>query len=105
MGREQQVACSTAGGANMRFEIRIPRAKLCANTFGGDLIRARIVGCAWARHVVRNWARRYRRDHRVNRRVFGFRCRGRNDAIEGLVVHCARLGGRATIVFFANVPR
>jgi hypothetical protein len=80
------------------------RPKLCKNTYGGDLIYARVVGCPRARHVVRTWARRYRRDGRASRRVFGFRCRGRNDEIEGLVVGCRRVGGRARINFFANVP-
>jgi hypothetical protein len=104
-GRELQVACSTVRGADMMFEIRLTRTRLCRNTFGGDLIHARIVSCRRARQVVRSWGRRYRRDGRASRRVWEYSCRGRNDAVEGLVVRCARVRGRATITFFANVPR
>jgi hypothetical protein len=66
------VACSTAAGANMLFEIRLPRPRLCRNTFGGDLIRARIVSCRRARQVVRSWGRRYQRDGRASRRVWEY---------------------------------
>jgi hypothetical protein len=80
-----------------------PPAKMCANTYGGDVIGARIVSCAKARDVVRTWAVRYRRDGQVSRPVFGFRCRGRNDQYEGLTMHCRRPDG-ATVRWYANVP-
>jgi hypothetical protein len=79
--------------------------RLCRNTFGGDLIRVRIVRCPRARFVVRTWAHRFRRDGRATRRVFRFRCRGRIVRFEGLTVACRRVGGRATIRFYVNVPR
>ena len=79
-----------------------PVSRLCANTYGGDVISATKVRCRKARQVVRTWARRYKRDGRTNRRVLGFRCRGRNDPYEGLTVRCRR--GEARIRFYANVP-
>ena len=78
-------------------------AKMCANTYGGDVISAERVGCKKARAVVRTWAQRYRRDGRVNRRSLGFRCRDKSNSVEGLVVRCGR--GRASVRFYANVPR
>ncbi len=78
-------------------------ARGCANTYGGDAISAERVACKKARAVVRTWARRYRRDGRVNRRSLGFRCRDRSNPVEGLVVRCRR--GRASVRFYANVPQ
>jgi hypothetical protein len=76
--------------------------RLCANTYGGDVISATNVPCRTARHIVRSWAVGYRNDGRVSRRVEGFRCRGRNDSVEGLTIRCRR--GSARIRFYANVP-
>jgi hypothetical protein len=76
--------------------------RLCANTYGGDVISATNVTCRTARHIVRSWAVGYRNDGRENRAVEGFRCRGRNDSVEGLTIRCRR--GRALIRFYANVP-
>ena len=76
--------------------------RACSNTYGGDVIQTRNVRCRKAHRIVRTWARRYKRDEKVNRRVLRFRCRGRNDRAEGLVVRCKR--GRASLTFYANVP-
>jgi hypothetical protein len=77
-------------------------SRLCANTYGGDVISATIVGCRKARRVVRTWGHRYKRDGRINRTVLRFRCRGRNDQFEGLTIRCRRANAR--IRFYANVP-
>jgi hypothetical protein len=95
------VALATLGSASAAAAA--PPAKPCANTYGGDVIGARIVGCAEARDVVRTWAVRYRRDGRPTRPVFRFRCHGRNDQYEGLTMHCRRPDG-ATVHWYANVP-
>jgi hypothetical protein len=79
-------------------------AKPCKNTYGGDVIAAYGVGCPKARDVVRTWAVRYRRDGVVNRRVFRFRCHGRNDPYEGLTMRCRRPGDGARVRWYANVP-
>lgn len=78
-------------------------ARGCANTYGGDAISAERVSCKKARAVVRTWARRYKRDGRINRRALGYRCRDRSNSIEGLVVRCTR--ARASVRFYANVPQ
>ena len=78
------------------------RARPCANTYGGDVISATNTTCREAHYVVSTWAVRYRRDGRVNRRVDGFSCRGRNDRYEGLTITCRRRA--ALITFYANVP-
>jgi hypothetical protein len=77
-------------------------SRICANTYGGDVISATKVGCRKARRVVRTWGHRYKRDGRINRTVLRFTCRGRNDQVEGLTVRCRR--GEARIRFYANVP-
>lgn len=74
----------------------------CSNTYGGDVISATNVTCRRAKRVVRTWARRYKRDGRVNRTVLHFRCRDRSNSVEGLVVKCRR--GVKRIQFYANVP-
>jgi hypothetical protein len=79
-------------------------AKTCKNVYGGDVIAAYGVGCAKAREVVRTWAIRYRRDGRINRRVFNFRCHGRNDPFEGLTMRCRRIDDGARVRWYANVP-
>jgi hypothetical protein len=78
-------------------------AKMCANTYGGDVVVAKRMKCSKARDIVRTWAVRYRRDGVVNRRVMGFRCRDRSNSVEGLVVRCTR--GRKSVNFYANVPQ
>ena len=75
---------------------------MCRNTYGGDVISASGVGCRKARQVVRAWGRGFKRDRRVSRMAFGYRCSGRSDSVEGLTVRCRR--GRASIRFYANVP-
>jgi hypothetical protein len=79
--------------------------KMCANTYGGDVISANGVRCSKARDVVRTWAVRYRRDGVVNRRVLRFRCKGSTNRFEGLVMRCRRPSDGATVRFYANVPR
>jgi hypothetical protein len=79
-------------------------AQSCKNTYGGDVIAAYGVGCPKARDVVRTWAVRYRRDGVINRRVFRFRCRGRNDPYEGLTMRCRRPSDDALVRWYANVP-
>lgn len=76
--------------------------RLCANTYGGDLIYARHLKCPRARRVVRAWARDFKRSGRPSTYSSGFTCHGRNDPVEGLVVFCHR--GRKRVNFFANVP-
>ena len=76
--------------------------RMCANTYGGDVIAVVKVRCSKARAVVRTWARRYRRDGRVDRTAYGYRCRDHSNSVEGLVVRCRR--GGAKIRFYANVP-
>lgn len=77
---------------------------LCAkNTFGGDMLVVRNMGCAPGRDIVRTWGVRFCRDRRVNRpNVRGFRCRGRSDSVEGLTVTCRN--GQRSVSFYANVP-
>ena len=78
-------------------------SRLCANTYGGDVISAtNNLRCAKARAIVRAWAVRYRRDGRVNRTVLGYRCRDRSSSVEGLTLKCRR--GRKVVRFYANVP-
>ena len=77
--------------------------RMCANTYGGDMVSAKNMRCWKARDIVRTWAVRYARDGRVNRRVRRFRCRDRSNPIEGLVVKCRR--GDKRVTFYANVPR
>jgi hypothetical protein len=79
-------------------------ARPCENTYGGDVIAAYGVGCSKARDVVRTWAVRYRRDGVINRWVFRFRCRGRNDPYEGLTIRCRRPSDNARVRWYANVP-
>jgi hypothetical protein len=76
--------------------------RLCKNTYGGDVILAKLVKCSNARAVVRAWAARYKQDGVTDRTVRGFNCIGTNDPVEGLVVTCHRFHKRIT--FFANVP-
>ena len=76
--------------------------RLCANTYGGDLVYARHLGCSRAEQVVRAWASAYKRSGRPSNEVLGFTCNGRNDSTEGLVVFCHH--GRKRITFFANIP-
>jgi hypothetical protein len=79
-------------------------SRLCANTYGGDVISAtNNLRCAKARDIVRTWAVRYRRNGQTNRTVLGYRCRGRNDRYEGLTIRCRR--GYKVVRFYANVPR
>jgi len=79
-------------------------SRLCANTYGGDVISAtNSLRCAKARSIVRTWAVRYRRDGRVDRTVLGYRCRDRSSSVEGLTVKCRR--GRKVVRFYANVPQ
>jgi hypothetical protein len=77
-------------------------SKLCANTYGGDVIYARHLPCHRARRVVRVWARGYKRQGTPNVEALGFDCHGVDNEVEGLVVSCRR--GRKHIVFYANVP-
>lgn len=79
-------------------------SRLCANTYGGDVISAtNRLSCSKARAIVRSWARGYRGSGQANRTAYGYRCRGRNDSVEGLTVKCRR--GRKVVRFYANVPR
>lgn len=86
------------------FAAQPATAKSCKNTYGGDVIAAYGVGCTKARDVVRTWAVRYRRDGVINRQVFRFRCRGRNDPYEGLTMRCRRPSDDARVRWYANVP-
>lgn len=79
-----------------------PRAKICKNTYGGDVISAKNVSCKKARAVVREWAAGYKADGKTNRRARGFSCKGRNEPAEGLTIRCTRDEKR--IRFYANVP-
>jgi hypothetical protein len=79
-----------------------PKVRSCSNTWGGDVIEAKNMRCRTAHGLVRTWARRYKRDGKVNRRVLRFRCRDRSNSVEGLVVQCKR--GHASVTFYANVP-
>jgi hypothetical protein len=101
MGRRGAVAAVVAGVA-IGLGASTAEAKICANTYGGDVISATNMRCAKARDIVRTWAVRYRRDGVVNRRVMGFRCRDRSNAVEGLTVRCSR--GKKGVRFYANVP-
>jgi len=74
----------------------------CKNTYGGDVIFAKLVKCSHARAVVRAWATRYKQDGVTDRTVLGYNCLGMNSPIEGLVVTCHRFHKRIT--FYANVP-
>jgi hypothetical protein len=76
--------------------------KLCANTYGGDVIYAKHLPCQRARQVVRAWARGYKRSGTPSVSALGFSCHGHNDEVEGLVIFCHR--ARKHIVFYANVP-
>ncbi len=77
--------------------------KLCANTYGGDVISASGgLKCAKARAVVRSWAGGYKADAIVDRSALGFACRGTNDSVEGLTIRCRQ--GRKAVRFYANVP-
>lgn len=75
---------------------------LCKNIYGGDVIYAHDLSCRKARRIVRTWGIRYSEDEIVNRRVLGYRCRGKNDAYEGLTVRCSR--GSRWVRFYANAP-
>jgi hypothetical protein len=94
--------------ASIVFVCAVPPAgavrKMCANTYGGDVISANGVRCSKARDVVRTWAVRYRRDGVIDRRVFRFRCTGSTNRFEGLVMRCRRPSDGATIRWYANVP-
>lgn len=74
----------------------------CANTYGGDVISAKNVGCKKARRVVRSWAHGYKDDGEATRSALGFDCRGVNDSVEGLVIKCRQSDKRVN--FYANVP-
>jgi hypothetical protein len=87
--------CLTGPGASAT-------TRYCENTYGGDVVFARHLGCSRAQQVVRAWARSYKRFGRPSNKVLGFTCNGRDDPIEGLVVFCHR--GRKRVTFFANVP-
>lgn len=78
------------------------KTKLCKNTYGGDVISAKNVGCKKARAIVRRWAAAYKADDNPNQRVGGWRCRGSNEPAEGLTIRCTRDGKR--VRFYANVP-
>ena len=85
--------------------LRAPEPSLaayCGNTYGGDVIVTKNLRCGRARRVVKTWGRRYKRDGRVRRNVLGFRCRGYNSSVEGLIVRCRR--GRSGIRWYANAP-
>lgn len=76
--------------------------KLCSNTYGGDLVYAKHLGCHRAHQVVRAWARAYKREGTPNVDALAFRCNGRVDSVEGLVISCHR--HRKRVTFYANVP-
>lgn len=76
--------------------------RMCQNTYGGDVVEARSLSCRKARRIVRTWARRFKRDGIVERRVLGFRCHDRSNQAEGLVVLCRR--NSRSVMFYANVP-
>lgn len=76
--------------------------RLCANTYGGDVIYARHLKCHRARQVVRAWAHDFKRSGQPSTHSLGFTCNGRDDPVEGLVVFCHR--ARKRVTFFANVP-
>ena len=95
------LALSVTGGPG-EVERAEAASRMCSNTYGGDVISARNLSCRKAKRIVRTWARRYKRDDVVNRRVLGFRCRDRSDQYEGLVVRCTR--GTRSVRFYANVP-
>lgn len=78
-------------------------ARVCSNTYGGDVISTRDVSCAKAHKIVRTWARKYKDsggdpDHRVK----AFSCRGSSDSVEGLVIRCKQAD--RSVRFYANVP-
>lgn len=78
-------------------------SKSCGRTYGGDVIAAtNRLSCSKARAIVRSWARGFRRTRQPNRTAYGYRCRGNNDSVEGLVVRCRR--GTKVVRFYANVP-
>lgn len=101
-GTSYAIACVLLSAAVL-CETAAAETKMCANTYGGDVVVANRMKCSKARDVVRTWAVRYRRDGIVNRNVLGFRCRDRSNAVEGLVVRCTR--NRKWVNFYANVPR
>lgn len=76
--------------------------KYCGRTYGGDVIEVHRVSCHRSRRIVRAWAHGFKRDGRATRQVRGFKCVGRNNPYEGLVVFCHRHLRR--IIFYANVP-
>ncbi len=79
-------------------------ARLCQNTYGGDVIFARgKLKCPKAREVVRAWAVAYRKDGETDRAVLRFACTGFNSEVEGLTITC-RKGSRRSVTFYANVP-
>ena len=78
------------------------KTQLCKNTYGGDVISAKNVGCKKARAIVRAWAAGYKEDGNPNREVRGWRCRGSSSPAEGLTIACTRNGKR--VGFYANVP-
>jgi hypothetical protein len=78
------------------------KSTICKNTYGGDLIRAKDVKCKKARPVVRAWAEGFKADGQPSREALGYRCTGKDDPYEGLIVNCVRSGKRIT--FYANVP-
>jgi hypothetical protein len=96
------VALASGFGMIRTTESAEAARQLCRNTYGGDVVSARNMRCSRARRIVRTWARRYKRDGRVNRIVLGFRCRDRSNQYEGLVVHCRR--APRAVRFYANVP-
>ena len=78
-------------------------AELCDNTYGGDVIYAYgDVSCRHARKVVRTWGYRAKADGIINRTVLRYRCRGKNDPYEGLIMRCST--SWAQIRFYANTP-
>lgn len=95
-------AALLVGASGVATEPAGAASRLCKNTYGGDVIRAKRMGCKRARRVVRAWGRGYKRDGRIARRARGFKCRGWNSSVEGLVVTCRR--GKKRVTFYANVP-
>jgi hypothetical protein len=96
------VGLVVAGGASVTSASAAP-PEPCRNTYGGDVISAKNVGCKRARDLVRTWAVRTRRTGEPDRTVFRFRCRLRVVAVEGQTMRCRR--GAKRVRWYVNLPQ
>ncbi len=101
--RSRVVALAGCVGALVMAPEAVAQSKGCSNIKGAEVIGVENLTCRSGQKVARGWVTGYKRDGRLNRSVFSFRCRNRPSEVEGTTIYCRK--GRSLVRFYPNVRR